>query len=89
MCTLTLTYDKNNAEARQALAALLRTGFFTELSSSDDDSAAVIDYSDPWLYEDHGDLPQLPADKESYTPEEALNLILEDVRQIYRDNNAI
>ena len=30
MCTITLTYDKNNALARRKLAALLKTGLFEQ-----------------------------------------------------------
>ena len=30
MCTVTLTYDQNNALARRKLAALLATGLFTQ-----------------------------------------------------------
>ena len=32
MCTITLTYDPNNALARRKLAALLATGLFSELT---------------------------------------------------------
>ena len=45
-----------------------------------------IDYSDPWLYEDHGDLP-LFEEKDSYTPEEVLDIILKDVRKIYAEED--
>ena len=30
MCTITLSYDQNNALARRKLAALLATGLFTQ-----------------------------------------------------------
>lgn len=30
MCTITLSYDKNNALARRKLAALLKTGLFQQ-----------------------------------------------------------
>lgn len=45
-----------------------------------------IDYSDPWLYEDHGDLP-LYEEKDSYTPEEVCALVLKEVRRIYEDES--
>lgn len=45
-----------------------------------------IDYSDPWLYEDHGDIP-LFEEKDSYTPEEVLDIILKDVRKIYAEED--
>lgn len=32
MCTITLSYDKNNALARRKLAALLKTGLFEQSS---------------------------------------------------------
>ena len=32
MCTVTLTYDENNALARKKLAALLKTGLFINVS---------------------------------------------------------
>ena len=34
MCTVTLSYNQNNALARRKLAALLATGLFTQLSTS-------------------------------------------------------
>lgn len=86
MCTVTLSYDAKNAKARQALTALLSTGLFTQLPDIGEESAdgdMDIDYSDPWLYEDHGDLPPLPEGKESFTLEEAYDLIVKDVCQIY------
>ena len=49
----------------------------------------AIDYSDPWLYEDHGDLPPLPAGKETFTPEEVLDIIMKDVRHIYETEDAV
>ena len=44
-----------------------------------------IDFSDHWLYENHGDLP-LHEEKETYTPEEVLDLILKDIRKIYEED---
>ncbi|MBQ9884621.1 MAG: hypothetical protein IJM43_09285 [Bacteroidaceae bacterium] len=34
MCTVTLSYDQNNALARRKLATLLKTGLFEELSNT-------------------------------------------------------
>ena len=42
MCTVTLTYDQNNALARRKLAALLATGLFTQ---------QPVDYQEPTLEE--------------------------------------
>lgn len=35
MCTITLSYDKNNALARRKLAALLKTGLFAQSEVKD------------------------------------------------------
>lgn len=35
MCTVTLSYDQNNALARRKLAALLATGLFSQQSVND------------------------------------------------------
>lgn len=35
MCTITLTYDQNNALARRKLAALLATGLFSKQTADD------------------------------------------------------
>ncbi len=82
MCTVTLSYDAKNVKAQQALTALLSTGLFTQMATPEEDDMD-IDYSDPWLYEDHGDLPPLPEGKESFTLEEAYELIVKDICQIY------
>jgi len=83
MCTITLSYDKKDAVAREKLAILLSSGLFTQLDESSD---LDIDYNDPWLYEDHGDLPPLPEGKDSFTPEEAFDLIIKDIRKIYAED---
>ena len=44
-----------------------------------------IDYSDPWLYEEDGDSLPLP-EKESFTPEEVLDIIFKDIRQICKED---
>ena len=38
MCTVTLSYDQNNALARRKLAALLATGLFVQKESIPDES---------------------------------------------------
>lgn len=86
MCTVTLSYDENNALARQKLTALLASGLFMQLDKQNDSG---IDNNDPWLYEDHGDLPTLPEGKESFTPEEAYDLIMSDIRKIYAEDYAV
>ncbi len=83
MCTITLTFDPNNVLAQESLAALLATGQFKTDEATKERFG--IDYSAPWLYEDHGDFPPLP-EKESFTPEEALDIILKDIRQIYEED---
>ena len=35
MCTITLTYDQNNALARRKLAALLKTGLFVQTEAAE------------------------------------------------------
>ena len=39
MCTVTLSYDQNNALARRKLAALLATGLFSQQTVNDIESA--------------------------------------------------
>ena len=39
MCTVTLSYDQNNALARRKLAALLATGLFLRMDAKPEDSA--------------------------------------------------
>lgn len=81
MCTVTLSYDKNDALARKQLAILLSTGLFTQLDESDNPD---IDDSDPWLYEDHGDLSPLPEGKETFTLEEMRNILINDLNVTYQ-----
>ena len=38
MCTITLSYDQNNALARRKLAALLATGLFTQQTTDHNES---------------------------------------------------
>ena len=84
MCTVTLSYDKSNTQAREKLAALLSTGLFEELFP---DEKQDIDYSDPWLYEEHEDLPLM--DKEYYTPEELRDMLIGDLRETYAVKDAV
>ena len=81
MCTVTLSFDPNNVLAQRSLAALLATGQFT----TDEETMArySIDYSDPWLYEDHDDLPLLPEGRDSFTLEEFRDMLMEDLRDVY------
>ena len=37
MCTVTLSYDQNNALARRKLAALLATGLFSQQTTDEDE----------------------------------------------------
>lgn len=84
MCTVTLSYDKTNAQAREKLAALLSTGLFEELFSEEKQD---IDYNDPSLYEEHDDLPLM--DKEYYTPEELRDMLIGDLRETYAVKDAV
>lgn len=86
MCTVTLSYDSNNAQAQRQLTALLATGLFIQVDPKENPS---IDFNDPWLYEDHGDKPALPKGKETFTPEEAYEIIMNDIRHIYSEDYAI
>jgi hypothetical protein len=80
MCTITLSYDKKDAVAREKLAILLSSGLFTQLDESSD---LDIDYNDPWLYEDHGDLPPLPEGKDHFTLEELREILINDLNEAY------
>lgn len=83
MCTVTLKYDKNNKQARELLATLMASGMF-HLDEHDDKAwDNVIDYSDPWLYEDHGNMPSLHENKELLTVEELRDTLLTDLHTIY------
>ena len=86
MCTVTLSYDQNNALARRKLAALLATGLFTQHNLPVEPD---IDYSDPSLYDYEAELAALPDGKESYTPEELRALLINDLNSIYGAQDAI
>ena len=47
-----------------------------------------IDYTDKTLYEDDGFESQ-PLEKEYYTPEEAYELVVSDVKSIYEMKDAV
>ena len=83
MCTITLSYDKNDKVASAKLAALLSTGLFMQLDSQDD---LDIDYSDPSLYEQDPLMPEIDRDM---TPEELRTLLISDLNSIYGVKNAV
>ena len=76
MCTVTLSYDSNNALAQQQLQILLSTGLFTQIST---DNELDIDYSDPQLYEENS-LP-IPTDR-NLSLEELEQFVVADIRKI-------
>lgn len=49
---------------------------------------SIIDYTDKSLYEDNG-FGQQPLDKEFYTPEEAYELVMSDVKSVYDLKDAV
>ncbi len=81
MCTVTLSYDPNNVLAQQSLSALLATGQFIV------DKDIDIDDSDPWLYEEDGDLP-IPLDR-NLSLDELENLVVADIRSICGVKDAV
>ncbi|MBR4276010.1 MAG: hypothetical protein IKQ32_03525 [Prevotella sp.] len=83
MCTVTLSYNKNDETAIKSLATLLATGHFVQLDAEDD---LDIDYSDPSLFEEDPNIPIIDRD---LTVEEFRNLLLEDIKKIYAEKNAI
>jgi len=82
MCTVTLSFDRNDQEAAEKLAALLSTGLFEQIDLYDDIN---IDYSDPSLYEPDPSLPEINHDM---SPEELEQLIIEDIHSIYQNKVA-
>ena len=83
MCTVTLSYDKNDKVAKAKLIALLNTGLFVQLDAQEDDG---IDYSDPSLYKVDPAFPEVDRDM---TPEELEKLIIEDIHSIYMTRHAV
>lgn len=78
MCTVTLSYDGNNAIAKQKLEALIKTGLFalmTDFSPSDDEVMKGA-------YE-------RVMQKDSYTPDEAYELTMREIRRVYQEEYAI
>ena len=47
-----------------------------------------IDYTDKSLYEDNGYM-SWPSEKETYTPEEAYELVMSDVKSVYDLKDAV
>ena len=83
MCTVTLSYDKNDKVARAKLAALLSSGLFVQLDTQED---LDIDYSDPSLFEED---PSLPVIDRDMTPEELRTLLISDLNVIYGVKDAV
>ena len=76
MCTVTLSFDANNALAQQQLQVLLSTGLFTQICT---DNELDIDYSDTQLYEENS-LP-IPSDR-NLSLDELEQLVVTDIRKI-------
>ena len=83
MCTVTLSYDSNNAQAQQQLAALLSTGLFMQIGAEDE---LDIDYTDPQLFED--DNIPLPSDR-NLSLDELEELVVADIREICKMKDAV
>ena len=83
MCTVTLSYDGNNALAQQQLQVLLSTGLFTQI---DIDNDLDIDYSDPQLYEEES-LP-IPSDR-NLSLDELEKMVVADIREICELKDAV
>ena len=82
MCTVTLSYDGNNALAQEKLAALLATGLFitAEEPQQEDD----LDIQEVLM-----DAKERVMQKESYTPEEAFHLTMKEIQNIYQVEYAL
>lgn len=78
MCIVTLSYDGNNAIAKQKLEALIQTGLFLQLTdfASSDDEVMKEAY-------------ERVMQKESYTPDEACELTMKEIRKIFQFGYAI
>ena len=81
MCTVTLSYNENNKVAAEKLAVLLGTGLFEKLDIEDLDIAD----SDSMMSDD--ECMTLSLDKESYTPEELREMLVNDVKEMYAVNH--
>lgn len=83
MCTVTLSYDGNNALAQQQLQVLLSTGLFTQIGI---DNELNIDNSDPQIY-DEDSLP-IPSDR-NLSLEELEKMVVADIRKICELKDAV
>ena len=83
MCTVTLSYDGNNALAQEQLAALLSTGLFMQVDAGDE---LDIDDTDPQLFED--DNIPLPSDR-NLSIDELEQLVVADIRKICEMKDAV
>lgn len=86
MCTVTLSYNENNKMAAEKLAVLLGTGLFEKVDVEDLDIADTAD-TDSILSDDE-DLA-LSLNKDSYTPEELREMLVNDVKEMYGVKDAI
>lgn len=84
MCTVTLSYDGNNALAQEKLAALMQTGLFFEIPvTGAEEDFPDLDYSDPDIWKVGDELSPLPEGKDSYTLEEFREILVNDLRKVY------
>lgn len=83
MCTVTLSYDGNNALAQEQLAALLSTGLFMQVDAGDE---LDIDDTDPQLFGD--DNIPLPSDR-NLSIDELEQLVVADIRKICEMKDAV
>ena len=86
MCTVTLSYNENNKMAAEKLAVLLGTGLFEKVDVEDLDIADIAD-TDSILSDDE-DLA-LSLNKDSYTPEELREMLVNDAKEMYGVKDAI
>ena len=77
MCTVTWSYNENNKVAAEKLAVLHGTGLFKKIDLEDLDIAD----SDSMLSDDEA--LKLSLDRESYTPEELREMLVNDVKEMY------
>lgn len=78
MCTITLSYDGNNAIAREKLEALIQTGLFKQLTDLESPDESII-------REAHKRVMQ----KDIYTPDEAYELTMKEIKEIYQLEYAV
>lgn len=79
MCTVTLSYDKNNEQARQQLAALIASGLFLQLGPEEDS------YVDEIMKGAYDRVMQ----KDAYTLEEAYKHTMGEIKAVYDNKYAI